>query len=277
MEANMIPGAMLFGEADSSSNPNRLYYIAMVLPYVILVGLVGLLVYSCVCGEPFKVAVEDGFIEWATVTSFAVCGLVAVAAAIVKWGRLSRAQKVLIILVALVSFMAIGEELSWGQRYFDPDKSKASKLSKEGIISLGHGDTTWHNATITIGPMHFSLGGALFGLPLFIVLFIHGVWLPWRVGRGGAKSVAFVRKLGLFLPPLHLGIMLLVAAVFFHWRKRWNGVEAREFKEMLVPTVYAFILLHAYFRERRGVNVAITVAVILLMAAGFALSVVVAI
>lgn len=37
---------------------------------------------------------------------------------------------------------------------------------------------------------------------------------------------------------------------------------------MLVPLVYAFVLLHCFFRERSRMNLAVTAGTLLLLAAG---------
>ena len=71
---------------------------------------------------------------------------------------------------------------------------------------------------------------------------------------------------------MHLGILLLVGAIFFHYRKIWQNTDAREYKELLVPTVYTFMLLHAYFRDRQAVSTIVTGLAIVAMLGGFALS-----
>ena len=279
MPTEMIPGATRPASGEPARKPNPLYSVAMACPYAIAAGLVGLLVYSHLYGEPFRVSIEDGFIEWATVVSFALCGLLAAGAAVTKWSLLSRAQKVLVILFAVVAFAAVGEEISWGQRYFGFKPPESMKSGGGGAVQMGHNDVTVHNLSLELWGLKLSIGGVLFGVFLFVALFLHGVWLPLKVRRGSAKATGLIRKLGLFLPPLHLGVLLVVSAVFFHYRKcggwEWR-YDSREFKELIVPAVYVFVMLHAYFRERKSLNTAVTAGTIALMAAGFALSVVVA-
>ena len=269
----MIPGAAMPAEGADARPANPLYRVAMAMPYAILAGLIGLLIYCHVNGEPFNVSNEDGLIEWATVVSFGLCGILAVTAAVTNWRRMSRAQKILIILMAAVAFTAVGEELSWGQRYFGFTPPEAMKSGGGGTVQMGHDDTTWHNLSFKFGWLNFSLGGMLFGVPLLAVICFHGIWLPLRVRAGRPKATSFTRKLGLFLPPVHLGIILLAGAILFHYRKVWQNTDAREFKELLVPTVYVFMLLHAYFRDRKTLNTTVTGVAILLLLGGFALSI----
>ncbi len=285
----MIPGAATPTEGPDSRPSNPLYRMAMAMPYAILAGLIALLIYCHVKGEPFNVSKEDGLIEWGTVVAFGLCGAIALTAALTNRSRLSKAQMILIILVGLVAFAAVGEELSWGQRYFGFTPPEGMKSDEGGTVYMGHNDTTGHNLSVELGPWHFSLfgwsfdigplkfslGGMLFGVPLMVVIVFHGIWLPLRVRAAKPKSTSFTRKLGLFLPPIHLAVLLLAGTILFHYSgKVWkDNTEAREFKELLVPAVYAFMLLHAYFRDRNAINTVVTGAAVVLLLGGFALSV----
>ena len=246
---------------DMSSSPSLLYRLAMIVPYAVTAGLVGLLLYCNHWGETFNVSFEDGFVEWGTCVSFLLCGVLAFIAVGTKWVELTRAQVVFLIVFGLVAWIAVGEELSWGQRFFGFQPPAAMESHGGNWIRTGHNDVTWHNLTFDFGFMKFSLGGALFGVPIFLALFLHGVWLPVWFRRGGRKTVALVKKLGLFLPPLHLGILLLAGTILFHYRKLWGELtDSREYKEMLIPAVYVFVLLHCFFRTRRWLDVAVTAA-----------------
>jgi len=276
----MIPGVETSSEGPNKPS-NPLYRVAMAVPYAVLAGLIGLMIYCQINGETFNVSNEDGLIEWATVAAFGLCGVLALLAAITNRPRLSRAQMILIVLVGLVSFLAVGEELSWGQRYFDFAPPEGMKSDDGGTIFMGHNDVTGHNLSFELGPLKFSLGGMLFGVPLMVAIFFHGIWLPTRVRAGMPKSTSFTRRLGLFLPPIHLGILLLAGTVLFHyyiriwkiWGAWHSNTEVREFKELLVPACYVCILLHAYFRDRKTINTVVTGAAIALLLGGFALSV----
>ena len=264
-----IPGLM----AATPQRPHRLYPVALVVAYLLVAAAVALVVYCHVNGAPFNVTDEDGLVEWATVAAFSVCGLLAAAAAVSGWRQMSRAQRVLICLFAAAAFMAVGEELSWGQRFWGFRPPEAMVSGGGGVVQMGHNDTTWHNLSFELGPLKFSLGGMLFGLPLILGLFVHGVWLPLRARKAGSREEKITRRLGLFLPPVHLGVLLVVAAIVLHQKRLWDHIDARETKEMVVPMLYVFFLLHAYFRQRTRLNVAVTAASLLLLAAGLGLSV----
>lgn len=247
-----------------SAPPGPLYRLAMAVPYVVTAALVGILIYCHFKGEPFNVSNEDGLVEWGTFLSFLLCLLLAVAALVGQWSSLTRAQAVFLGLFAVLCFVAAGEELSWGQRIFGFRPSAGMDSNSGSVIRTGHNDVTVHNLTIDLGFMKFSIGGMLFGVPLLLGLFVHGVWLPLRLKRGAPKTTAFVRRLGLFVPPLHLGILVLAAATFFHFRKPWHHTDAREYKEMVVPMVYVFALLHCFFRRRTALATTVTAATLLI-------------
>jgi len=269
----MIPGATDAATAGEPARSNVLYGPAMALPYVMTASLTALLIYSHVYGEPFRVSAEDGFVEWGTVAAFGVWALLSVATVVARWADFSRAQKVLLILMAVVAVVAVGEELSWGQRYFGFEPPESMVSGGGGMVQMGHNDVTWHNLSFELGPLKFSVGGMLFGIPLLGAIFVHGIWLPRQVRARRPRPTRLVERLGLFLPPVHLGILLLVAAAAFHYAKASRNTESREYKELLVPAVYIFMMLHAYFRERRPLNTIVTAATIALLAAGLALSV----
>lgn len=256
--------------APEKSGP--LYAVSMVVPYVLTAGLLVLLIYCHVNSEPFNISGEDGFVEWGSTVSLSLCALLAMTAAWTHRRELTRAQVILLVVFALVALGAVGEELSWGQRLLGFKGPLSMDTHGGAALRTGHNDVTIHNLTIDLGFMKFSPGGALFGVPLFIGLFLHGVWLPVRVKRGGRKAVAFVNKLGLFLPPMHLGVLVLVGAVFFHYRRMWHHTDSREYKEMLVPTVYVFILLHCFFRQRKPLATAVTAVALALLVLALAWS-----
>ena len=128
MSETMIPGAAMEADNSTGGATNSLYRLAMALPYAIFAGLVALLIYCHLRGEPVNVSDEDGLVEWATVVAFGLIAALSFTAAIVHRSRMSRAQVILIVLLGLVALMAIGEELSWGQRWFgfEPPESMKS-------------------------------------------------------------------------------------------------------------------------------------------------------
>ncbi len=261
-----VPGAV---ESDATAPPShRLYPLAMGLAYLVPAAMLGLVGWCVAHGEPMNISGEDGLVEWATVVAFALCSLVAIVALVVHRSCLTRAQRILLTVFALGCLVAVGEEISWGQRIFgfSPPESLAS--GSGGVVEMGHNDVTWHNLSLELGFMRFSLGGFLFSLPLFVALFVHGIWLPMRVRAGKDREQRLSQKLGLFLPPLHLGILLLGLVLLLHFGKPLPNTETREYKELACPVMYVFILLHAFFRTRRPAHLVITASAVSLLLVG---------
>ena len=261
----------------SEAKSHALYPLAMAAIYVLTAGLLGLLVYCRAAGEPCSVADEDGLVESGTLVAFGLCALLAFLAAIMQRARLARREKVLLIVFGLLCLAAVGEEISWGQRVFGLKVPQSLSKEAGGAIQAGHKDLTVHNLTLNLGFMKFSVGGVLLSLPLFVGLFLHGVWLPVRVKAGKPVATGVVKRLGLFLPPLHLGILVFAVSLFLHYIhsvRSWRALEPREYKEMLIPAVYAFALLHVFFRQRTRANVIVTACALGLLAIGLVWSVI---
>ena len=254
---------------DAEAGPHRLYYLAMVLPYVMAASLIALLIYCEVYHEPFNVSAEDGLLESATCAAFGLIFLLSLAAIFLRGSQFSRPQRVVLIVFALIALVAVGEELSWGQRIFGFAPPESMTSHSGSTVRCGHNDVTWHNLTFDFGFMKFSIGGALFGVPMLICLFLHGVFLPLRLMRGSEKAKRFVDRIGLFVPPLHLGILVLVVATFLKYVKTSNTPRS-EYRELIVPTVYACMLIHCFFKTRKPRNVAVTAAFLAVFLGGLA-------
>jgi hypothetical protein len=260
-------------DATTSSGLHRL---AMLTPYAVTAGLVALAIYCALAGEPVPVSKEDGLVEWATCVCFGLCGVVGLVAAKTRWPELARNQRVVLLVFTAAAFMAIGEELSWGQRWLGFAPPETMRSGGGSAVQMGHNDVTWHNLSFELGPLKFSLGGMLFGVPMVIGLGLYGIWLPLQLKRGD-KAHRLARKavdrLGLFVPPVHLGVLMTVGAAAFHTRDLWPGVESREFKELLVAMVMAFVVLHAFFRGEDRAGRLANAGALVGLAAGLALSV----
>jgi hypothetical protein len=244
----------------------------MVYLYVVVAALVGLAIYLRFAPEPLPVSREDGLIEWATCVSFLLCSILAGLAAWLHRKSLTRRQIVFLLIVSLVSLLAVGEELSWGQRIWGFAPPETMRSGGGGVVQMGHNDVTLHNLSLE-GPVKFSLGGMLFGVPLVLALGLYGIWLPLALPKGSQRARWLRDKLGLFVPPLHLGILMTIGAGAFHAKGFWPGIESRELKELLIPLVMAFVLLHAFFRGRSARDRRVTASCVVLLTAGLALSV----
>lgn len=258
-----------FGHPTGSA----LYLLAMSVPYLLTASMVALAIYLRFRPEPIAVSREDGLVEWATCACFLLCALVSGLAAWTKRGALRRRQVILLLVVCGLSLMAVGEELSWGQRWWGFEPPESMRSGQGGMVQMGHNDVTWHNLSFELGPLKFSLGGMLFGVPMVLVLGAYGIWLPLALKKGSYRARMIVHRLGLFVPPLHLGVLMTVGAAVFHTDELWPGIESRELKELLIPMVVLFVLLHAYFSRRRALDRLVTIASLVLLAGGLAVSV----
>jgi len=264
-------------DLEQSSKSSVLSNIASALPYALAIAMTVLLICCHMYGDqiyaggkPLKVTDEDGWAEWCSCIVFGLLGFVALAAIFMKRAGEGKARKIVLLVIAVGAFIAIGEELSWGQRIYGFKPPEALKSEDGKAVTMGHNDVTVHNISFELGPLKFSIGGMLFGFPMIAMLAFHTIYLPWKVRRGGEKTIRFVKKLGLFLPPIHLGVVLVVFTIFFRvTRKSWAyEVDSGEFMELFVPAVYAMLLLNCFFRDRRRSSQIVTAMTLLIFAAG---------
>ena len=221
-----------------------------VFPYLLVVLSAGTLVLTATLGEKFNVSREDGLLEWGSVFFFAAC---AVVAAYLRWKAdtadivMSPPARRFLTVFAIVCCVAVGEELSWGQRVFDWTVPVELSAESGGPIQAGHDDISIHNLSFRGDTIRFSLAGSLFGAVLLLGLLAHGVWLPIARRQMRPSAAYLVERWGVFVPPLSLGILIFITATVFHYLKNWIDLtEPREYKELLVPAVYAFILIEAH-------------------------------
>lgn len=240
--------------------------VLVAVPYLIAVGWVALLFYCNSRGEPFNVSAEDGYLEWATCVFFFTTAVMALLATTVSRVPMVRRQRVFLVVFAVVCLLAIGEELSWGQRIFGFDPPTTAE---DSILKVGHRDTAVHNLTIRTQYFQFSVGGMLFGGVLLAGLIWHGVWIPLAVRREAAKPVeqrkrGMVEWLGIFVPPLDLGILVSALVTLVVRRRLYANTEANEYKELIVPLIYSFMLARVFFagRDRRDVAISAGLAVV---------------
>ncbi len=223
---------------------NHVSTAVTVVAWLILAVLAGLLVLSEIQGgQPFNFTDEDGLVEWGTVIAFTLCAVLGLIAAVGKRPGLCRRQRGFMIVFAIVALIAVGEEVSWGQRMFGFTPPEGMTRHSDSVLRFGHDDVTWHNLTIDLGFMKFSLGGVLFSLPLLVGTIFHGLLLPRSLGRKKRWAERFVAKTGMFVPSIRLGAVLIAGTVFLHFRRLWEHAQAGECKEFYVAAVYALILI----------------------------------
>ena len=239
----------------------------LALPYLVAAGWVALLFYTNISRDSFRFTREDGPLEWGTIAFFGLAAALAVAAAAASRVPMSRRQRAFLVVFALVCLAAIGEELSWAQRIFG---FSPPKMAPTSVLQVGHRDTAVHNLTVKTQYFQFSIGGILFGGVLLAGLVWHGVWVPLAMRRAAPRTQGVVRSLGLFVPPLDLGI-LVSCLVLLVIRGRWyRHTEPNEFKELIVPFVYCFMLARVFFGTREKRDLAVSASLVLITVAWLA-------
>ena len=255
--------------ASSDSAP-RPRLALLVLPYLMALGWVALLFYTNISRDAFRFIREDGPLEWGTIVFFALAAVLAVAAAAVSRVPMDRRQRVFLVVFAVGCLVAIGEELSWAQRIVG---FRPPKMAQTSVVQVGHRDTAVHNLTIKTRYFQFSVGGVLFGGVLLGGLVWHGVWVPLAMRRNAPRTHKIVKSLGLFVPPLDLGI-LVSCLVLLVIRGRWfRHTEPNEFKELIVPLVYSFMLARVFFGTRQKRDRVVSLSVVAITVAWLAGSV----
>lgn len=257
---NTTPARKLNERIEEVEGGGWLFGATQWAAYGVCVGAVLLWVGCMVMGEPDgkRISDEDGFLEWGTVFYFGLCGVLSFAAGWFGRGRLKRAEFVLLMVFGVMCLVAIGEELSWGQRVFGLELPDSLKKETGGAIQGGHGDTSIHNLSVRTKYVRFSIGGLLFGVVLVGGLFVHGVLFRRELGKGKRWAKWLRERTGVFVPPRNLGWLIFGTAVVFQiihsLRKVWdemNRTQANEYKEFVVPAVYASMLVACFFSGGR--------------------------
>ncbi len=239
--------------------------ITLTLPYVLTLGCGGLLIFCAIRGEPFNVSGEDGWLEWSTVYFMGV-GFILALCALFFDRTLKRPQRIFLVVLAVGLLLAAGEEVSWGQRIFDWEVPDSMTKESGSLIQAGHGDTALHNLSFRSKYLKFSIGGVLFGVVLLGGLFIHGIWLPRAEPRDHPRARWLVDRLGVFVPPLDLGVMAFVAALVFHFSDSIDSTQSREYKEFILPVLLAFMLVQSFYKQNRPARTGASAALLVLTA-----------
>lgn len=247
----------------------------ILVPAVITAAAAGLLAFCAWRGEPFNVSAEDGLLEWSTVYFLLVCAIAAIAALVANRRRLARPQRWFLVVLTTLLLLAVGEELSWGQRLLDLSPPEALAANEDNLIQVGHGDITLHNLSFKSKYLRFSVGGVLLGVVLITGIFVHGVWLPRAIRRDDKLARWFVDRMGVFVPAAQLGALMFAAALVLHFLKPLELTESREYKEFVIALILAFMLVQAYFssdgRASRAATGSLLAAVGVWIAASVAL------
>lgn len=249
-----------------------------------LAALLALMCYICINGGEHKldmnITLEDGLLEWATVTMFGMCGLLGVAGLIINRKVLGKKQIIFLAIFSALCFAGMGEELDWGKRIIGFDVPEGMESHSDSMIKYGHDSTSLHNLKFEKWGVKFSLSGML-GIPLVIVLGLHGILLPILVKKENPKALRFIEKTGVFVPPLNLGILVTAAALGFYIARKLPAInrkspepdllEPNEFKEFFITFTYSAILVVVFLKEKTPAKTAVKIASLVLMAGLLAL------
>jgi len=149
-----------------------------------------------------KLGIEDGFFEYFTALFFLVTSILFI---IIYFHR----KKIIHLIFALVFFIGMGEEISWGQRLFNfqsPEYFKENNIQNEfNLHNLRTFDSKEEGGHYKKGLSYFLSMNFLYKL----FWLIYGVILPMVYSLS-----SFVRniigKIDLLVPPLILGIVFLI-------------------------------------------------------------------
>lgn len=182
-----------------------------------------------------KVSKEDGVIETLTALLFGVSSICFVVAAY-RSEFLKRKQGFkyfMTISWALLMFIFLGEEISWGQRIFDLSTPEMLKeVNKQNEITL-------HN----IAFVDSFLGGKY--RYLSIMMFITGLLLPvFALTRNGKK---LIQKFAFPVSPLCFAPLFVGAYGFGKYYHPLMGNDAIEVRELLMSTGMVVFALSGVF------------------------------
>lgn len=113
-------------------------------------------------------AVEDGLVEWLTVTWLLACSALCLVRAVKLRKRRPKFFIGMLVFFSLVFFFGAGEEVSWGQRIFDVTPSEFFQANN------AQGETNLHN--LVVGET--KINKLIFGLTLGILIAIYCLVLP---------------------------------------------------------------------------------------------------
>jgi hypothetical protein len=123
-----------------------------------LVGAVGVAFASMNEGLYRLLVKEDAVLEWAQVLAYGAVVVIAAATLRAHWRHRDSSAAVVVAGLALVSLLAIGEELSWGQRIVGFETPDIAAANRQGELTL-------HNDARLEDPARIALlVGAVYGV-----------------------------------------------------------------------------------------------------------------
>lgn len=195
---------------------------------LIIVGDVG--AFINIHWYEYSYAEEDGFIEWLTVLPLIIATIVALGYLIKLSSKRSWLFFLSVFLIALFSFFAGGEEISWGQRIFNIQSSEYFKEHN------AQGETNLHNLVVD----GKKVNKVIFSQLLSILIGIYLILLPVLYNRN--KNVRkFIDWAGVPVPRLY---QIILGAVVFLLTAICPSGKAPEMLEFGI--CFTFLLIVAY-------------------------------
>lgn len=158
------------------------------------------------------------------------------------------------LVLALMLFVAFGEEISWGQRIFNfetPEAIKAINIQKEFNIhnlEIFHGKT--REGDEKTGVMALLTGHRIFYLTFFAYLFM----LP-ILYKMNTKFKSFIDKIKLPVPLIFIGVLFTLNLLYGSTLKALNseidGHGIVEIKEFITSFIF-FILPFSWMRNKKS-------------------------
>lgn len=171
---------------------------------------------------------EDSLIEWGTSLAILATGVLAAVVGRSLWREGLRAQAVAYGFLALVSVLAAGEDISWGQRVLGLETPESVReINRQDELNVHNLDFVY--PVYVAGMLALGLYGSL------------GSWLVYRRKETGSPNWY------LFMPPLFLGGAFLQLAVYR--LVRYTGATGHNYGEWcelcVAAAITAFVALNA--------------------------------
>lgn len=189
-------GERLFRPADGWTRGTR-----RVVAVVPLAGA-GVVAITASSDPVYRVLVrEDGVLEWLQAIVYGATALLAIVATPRLWGSGARFEALVVAALGLLSFVSLGEELSWGQRLLAFETPDIASGNSQGELTL-HNDERFED-------------------PARVGLLLAGLY--------GAVAPFVARRPAPVVPPRVLVPWFAVVAGYFAFRLVW--LEAPSYAE----------------------------------------------
>ena len=160
-------------------------------------------------------AKEDRLIEWATVVFMALVGVAAIHRARLFWQE--RPARIAMITLAVIAFVFLGEEISWGQRVFGWETPELfGDYNKQN-------ETNFHNFHFG----EFSFNRDLFGPAVEWSSFYYLCFFPFLIPLRWIRWFADTLRFPVPRPRHQIAYFVAYLYIFYicTFDRRWEGLE----------------------------------------------------